>query len=93
MGLGAVFGFNIIENQLFGDKNLTLVIFLINIILAGAVYGLIYSFFLAVKYRKKFLKNLHSWIEKKEIRIARITLLIFTLIIINSHIGLCSFGI
>lgn len=82
MGLGAVFGFNVIENNLFGEKNLSLILFLINIIIAGAIYGLIYSIFLAVKNRKNFLKNLNSWIEKKEIRIARMTLLGFTIITI-----------
>ena len=49
MGLGAVFGLALSLNP-FPKIG----IFLINIFIAGAVYGLIYSSVLAVKNRKKF---------------------------------------
>lgn len=81
MGLGAIFGFNILNiNNIFGEKNLIFILFLINVIIAGAIYGLLFSIYLGIIHRKKFIKNIKIWAEKKEIKIARITLLIFTFV-------------
>jgi Flp pilus assembly protein protease CpaA len=81
MGLGAVFGFNIFNiYNIFGEKNLLFMLFLINVIIAGAAYGLVFSIYLAIKHRKQFIKNIKIWAEKKEIKIARIILLTFTIV-------------
>lgn len=81
MGLGAVFGFNMFNiYDLFGEKNLLLILFLINVIIAGAIYGLIFSIYLAIKNHKQFLRNVKIWSQKKEIKIARITLLGLTFV-------------
>ncbi|MGV8141595.1 MAG: A24 family peptidase [Candidatus Woesearchaeota archaeon] len=73
IGLGAIFGFNVF--QLFGEKNYWLLIFLGCIILLGAVYGLIWSVFLAIKHRKAFVKGLDERMQRREILITRRTLL------------------
>lgn len=78
MGMGAVLGFNFFD--IFGEKNLSLLVFLISVIISGAVYGLIFSIYLAIKHRKTFLKSIKIWSEKKDIRIARIILLVFTIV-------------
>ena len=81
MGLGAVFGFNIFNiYSIFGEKNLLFMLFLINVIIAGAVYGLLFSVYLAIKHRKQFIKNIKVWADKKEIKLARIILLTFTVV-------------
>ncbi len=83
MGLGAIFGFNIFNIYnlpIFGEKNLLLILFLINVIIAGAIYGLIFSIYLAITHHKQFLKNAKIWGDRKEIKIARIALLILTFV-------------
>lgn len=83
MGLGAVFGFNIFNIYnlpIFGEKNLLLILFLINVIIAGAIYGLIFSIYLAITHHKQFLKNVKIWGNQKYIKIARIALLILTFV-------------
>ena len=58
MGLGAMIGIGFKSPEfLFG--------FFINALLAGAVYGMLWSAMLAVKNRKKFLKELRKWLLKK----------------------------
>ncbi|HYD03710.1 MAG TPA: A24 family peptidase [Alphaproteobacteria bacterium] len=69
MGLGAILGFNVF--RMFGEYNFTLLILLANIILFGALYGLAWSIFLAIKKRKIFAKSLKIWLAKKEIIISR----------------------
>ncbi|MGV8150162.1 MAG: prepilin peptidase [Candidatus Woesearchaeota archaeon] len=78
MGLGAVFGFNIFP--ILGEKNMLLIIFLVNIIIAGAIYGLLFSIYLAIRNRKQFVSNLKTWSQRREIRMARIGLLIFVIV-------------
>ncbi|HGJ64126.1 TPA: prepilin peptidase [bacterium] len=83
MGIGAILGFNIFNTSdmpIFGEKNLLLILFLINVIVAGAVYGLAFSIYLAIKHHKKFLKNIKIWSNRKEIKMARIALLILTIV-------------
>jgi Flp pilus assembly protein protease CpaA len=76
MGLGAIIGLPLVFKPLP-----FVIIFFINVFLAGAVYGLFYSIGLAVKNRKKFsrefLKIIH---HKKIIKIRKIVL--FSLIIL-----------
>jgi hypothetical protein len=69
MGIGAVIGFNIFP--LFGENNYWLLIFIGNIVLFGAVYGLVWSIFLAIKHRRTFVKGFGFWVRKREIMIAR----------------------
>lgn len=51
MGLGALIGLDL------SFKNLFVVSFFVNILLVGALYGILFSLFLALKHRKKFLKE------------------------------------
>ncbi len=51
MGLGALIGLDL------GLRNMFLVSFFVNILLAGAAYGILFSLFLAIKHRKKFAKE------------------------------------
>jgi len=74
MGLGAMIGFNAFP--LFGENNYWLLILLGCIVLVGAVYGLVWSMFLAFRRRKEFMKGMNSWLEKRGIKILRRTLLI-----------------
>lgn len=83
MGLGAIFGFNIFNVYnlpIFGEKNLLFILFLINVIIAGAIYGLVFSIYLAIKHHTQFLKNVKIWANRKEIKIARIALMILTFV-------------
>lgn len=69
MGLGAIFGFNVFP--LFGKSNYWFLMFLGCIVLLGAMYGLVWSTFLAVKHHKVFIKSVILWMRKREIIIAR----------------------
>jgi len=84
MGLGAVIGFNAFV--IFGEKNYWLVILLILIVLVGAIYGLFWSIYLAIKHRKEFRKALIDISRKKNIllmrRIAMGSLIVFAAIAI-----------
>ncbi|MBW2966360.1 A24 family peptidase [Candidatus Woesearchaeota archaeon] len=81
MGLGAVFGLTLALNP-FPKIG----IFLINVFIAGAVYGLIYSTALAIKNRKKFVKEFLKFMHNKKIikyrRIVLILFIILTLLIL-----------
>jgi Flp pilus assembly protein protease CpaA len=78
MGLGAVIGFNAFP--IFGENNYWLFMFLINMLFIGAMYGMIWSVYLAIKHRRIFLKNVNEWLRRKDIKILRILLLASTLI-------------
>jgi len=61
MGLGAMIGINIAyfsSEFLFG--------FLINVLFAGAIYGLLWSFYLAYKNRQKFRKEFKKVLSQKK---------------------------
>ena len=79
MGLGAVFGLTLsLKPFPFAG------IFLINVIIAGAVYGLIYGVVLAVKNRKRFLKEFLSLIHDKQIiKYRRSILIVFVILILS----------
>jgi len=69
MGLGAIIGFNVFS--IFGKNNFWLLILIAGIVFFGAVYGLVWSIFLAIKNRKIFMKNMAIWLQKREFVIAR----------------------
>jgi Flp pilus assembly protein protease CpaA len=79
MGLGAIIGFNFFP--LFGEKNYWLLVLLACIILMGAVYGLLWSIYLAIKNHKEFMKGMKSWLGKREIMILRRVLLAVILLL------------
>ena len=77
MGLGALIGLGIFSRQFP-----FLISFLINMLLAGAVYGIVWSLILAVKNRKKFLNEIKHITAKKQVITARRWLLILSLIFV-----------
>ncbi len=84
MGLGAMFGsYNSIEIFNIEYHLPFLASLLINILISGTVYGIIYSLFLGLKNKEKFLKEL----KKRDLKgIKIISLLIAVLLIISFFI-------
>lgn len=78
MGLGTIIGFNVFS--IFGDTNYWFIIFLLGIIFVGAIYGLFWSLYLAIKNRKEFMKSVKIWSEKKQLVIIRRALLFVVLL-------------
>lgn len=76
MGIGALFGLDITF------KNTLLLDFFINMLLAGAVYGLIWSFVLAVKHKKKIFANIKKALRIKRISRARNLLFISSIVVV-----------
>ena len=76
MGLGAIIGIDVIS------KNFFLFGFLANALLAGALYGLFWSFYSMIRNRKKFLKEFGKIMEKKEAINARSNVLAVFFILI-----------
>lgn len=75
MGLGALIGFNIsVDSFLIGV--------LINILLMGAVYGLVWGFVLAYKNRKNFKKELINLKKGKLKMLERIFLVFFLALLV-----------
>lgn len=78
MGLGAVIGLN------FNFREMPfLVIFWINIILIGAIYGLFWSFVLAFKNKNRFLRDFRERI-KKSAKIRRFLLIISLAVLLSA---------
>ncbi len=78
MGLGALIGIDI-----FSKNFPFLASFLINAMLIGALYGILWSFYLIFKNRKKFLKALKkNLINKKTVKIKKIILAIFAILVL-----------
>ncbi|MBW2982114.1 A24 family peptidase [Candidatus Woesearchaeota archaeon] len=78
MGLGALIGLPLALRPLP-----LIIVFFINTILAGAVYGLFYTIGLAIKNRKRFIKEFMKIIYNEKIRkIRRIVLIALILLII-----------
>jgi len=80
MGLGAILGFNVFP--IFGENNFWLLILIASIVFCGAMYGLVWSIFLAIKNRKIFMKNMNLWLQKREVLITRRIMLIVILLMI-----------
>jgi len=79
MGLGAVIGFNTF--QLFGENNYWILILLACIILVGAMYGLAWSIFLAIKNWQTFMKSMKLWMNKRAVLITRRVVMISILVL------------
>lgn len=79
MGLGSMIGIDV------GLKlNQFLASFLINALLIGAIYGLIWSFFLVVKNKKKFWKEFRrKLLEKKIVQTKRIILVLLIVFVVS----------
>ncbi len=75
MGIGALVGLGIDFNHMP-----MLVIFLVNLLLMGAVYGLIWSFVLAIVNWKKFYKNFKK--INADAKFVRRTVMVLTIIIL-----------
>ena len=76
MGLGALIGLDL------GFRNLFLVSFFVNILLAGAAYGLLFSLFLALKNRKKFVKEYNEISKNKLVVSLRKYLIVFLFVVL-----------
>lgn len=71
MGLGAVFGMPLTLNPIP-----FILIFIVNVLFAGALYGLGYSISLAISHRKQFLKHVQKMLyEEKIIKIRKATII------------------
>jgi len=77
MGLGALIGFDL------GFRNMFLISLFVNILLAGAAYGMLFSLFLAVKHKKKFVREYKKISKKRLIINSRKYLAVFLLIILT----------
>lgn len=81
MGLGALLGipFTLHPTPL-------ILVFLVNILLVGSIYGLVWSIVLAIKHRKKFIKNYIKIVNDPKLirwrRIALVSTLIMIFIVI-----------
>jgi len=79
MGLGALIGIDIFS------KNLFLMHFLINALLIGALYGVLWSIFAIFKNKKKFIKAYKKLTKNKKIILTKkIVLVSFTILILIS---------
>ncbi|MBI1935655.1 prepilin peptidase [Candidatus Woesearchaeota archaeon] len=77
MGLGAVIGLDVsFKSQQF------LAAFLINALLAGAAYGMLWSLFLGLKNRKNFLKEFGKALKQKNMMLSKKILLVLAAIVI-----------
>ena len=77
MGLGAVIGIGIFS------KNFFLAHFLINAMLIGALYGILWAFLAIIRHNKKFLKAFKKSIRnKKVISAKRIIFILFIILIL-----------
>jgi len=82
MGLGALIGIDI-----FSGKFPFLAGFLINALLIGAIYGILWSIFLIIRNWKKFAKSFKKNINSKKIKFAKkIILAAFIILILISFI-------
>ncbi|MEM3126568.1 MAG: A24 family peptidase [Candidatus Woesearchaeota archaeon] len=73
MGLGAAFGFE-------ANFNAMIFIFLVDSLVGGAIFGLLFSLYLALKKRKEFVRC--YIVLSKEAKYAKITLLIILIIVL-----------
>ena len=79
MGLGAIIGID------FLSKNFFLGNFLINALLIGALYGLLWSIFMIFKNNKKFMKTFTKLLKTKKVVLAKkILLILFIVLILTS---------
>lgn len=79
MGLGALFGVNYFSGSLSSDTFLN---FSFNILIAGAIYGIFWSIFLAFKHRDEFVKKVKLLSKKKTFTMMRKTSLIVSFLLV-----------
>ena len=77
MGLGALIGLKLTFQPIP-----LIIVFLFNVLLVGAIYGLTYSIILAIKNREQFAKNFNKIMHSKKIKTFRRIKLIFLIIIV-----------
>ncbi len=84
IGLGTVFGFSIFDwrNVYIIEKLPLIEIFLINVLIIGGIYGLIYSIVLAIKHWHKFKQRFVFHFKKKNIVILRIIILVSCILLL-----------
>ncbi len=80
MGLGALIGVSVIGFK--GIFNDFLIIFLINVVIIGALYGLFWIFFLTIKNFNRFKKEFKKISSNKKINTAKKWILILSLIMV-----------
>ncbi len=83
MGLGALFGIDTARVFGGGFGETLAPAFLINALLAGAVYGLGWTLFLACRHKKKFLQELKKLRTKKMLRLRNALLVVMGLTILG----------
>ena len=96
MGLGALFGIDIFSKGFAGLSimqffpiilQLFLVGFLINALLVGALYGILWSIFLIFKNKKRFIKIFKSSMKNKRVALTKkIILVLFIILILFSAV-------
>lgn len=77
MGVGALLGFNLNFSEIP-----LIITFFANLLIVGACYGLLWSLFLAVKHRKKFIISFKKNHKNNKIKITRRFVLITSIIIL-----------
>lgn len=78
MGLGALIGIPL--NNFYGFMNIPLLSFLINVIIVGSLYGIIWSFVKIIKNKKKFKQELKK-LTKSIVKTRKIMLVLFILLV------------
>jgi len=79
MGLGALIGIDFLSKSYF------LVHFLTNVMLIGALYGLLWSIFMIFKNKNKFMNNFKKSLKNKKIILAkRIIFILFIVLVLVS---------
>ncbi len=77
MGLGALFGIDLLAKKFF------LVHFLVNALIVGALYGILWSIFLILKNKKKFIKIFKSSMKNKRVALTKkVVLILFAIFIL-----------
>ena len=89
MGLGALFGIDFLAKKFF------LVHFLANALIVGALYGILWSIFLILKNKERFVKMFKSSMKNKRVALTKkiililfIALILFSVIIPDNFIRL-----
>ena len=78
MGIGALVGLDFMKFSV----DSFIVLFIINLLLVGAVYGLIWTLVLVIKKRKRFIARAKFWAKKKSVKTMRWIVLIAVLVVI-----------
>ena len=73
IGLGTLFGLKIIPFELYNIANSILVSFIVNSIIVGSIYGILWSFYMIWKNKKTFIANWKT--INKDFHIYKITIM------------------